>query len=63
MHIDWYAISKRLGHKSLQTTLDTYAYLMEEERKRNDSIIEQNIDKFLSTEKGPESERLIITNE
>lgn len=63
MHIDWYAISKRLGHKSLQTTLDTYAYLMEEERKRNDSIIEKNIDKFLSTEKGPESERSIVTNE
>lgn len=63
MHIDWYAISKRLGHKSLQTTLDTYAYLMEEERKRNDSIIEQNIDKFLSTEKGPEFVRQVANNE
>ncbi|WP_301049729.1 site-specific integrase [Lactobacillus intestinalis] len=60
MHIDWYAISKRLGHKSLQTTLDTYAYLMEEERKRNDSLIEQNIDKFLSTEKDTEFEQSTV---
>lgn len=45
--VDWYAISKRLGHKNLKTTLDTYAYLMEEKRKKNDDLIESRIDDFL----------------
>lgn len=34
--IDIYAISKRLGHSSFQTTLSTYAYLIDEKKKKDD---------------------------
>ena len=37
--IEWYAISKRLGHKNLATTLKEYAYLADEDRIRNNNII------------------------
>ena len=38
--VDIYAISKRLGHSSFQTTLNTYAYLIDEKKKQeNEKII------------------------
>lgn len=38
--VDIYAISKRLGHSSFQTTLSTYAYLIDEKKKQeNEKII------------------------
>ena len=37
--VDIYAISKRLGHSSFQTTLNTYAYLIDEKKKQEDEKI------------------------
>lgn len=37
--VDIYAISKRLGHSSFQTTLTTYAYLIDEKKKKEDEKI------------------------
>ena len=37
--VDIYAISKRLGHSSFQTTLNTYAYLIDEKKKKDDEKI------------------------
>lgn len=37
--VDIYAISKRLGHASFQTTLNTYAYLIDEKEKKEDDKI------------------------
>lgn len=34
--VDIYAISKRLGHASFSTTLNTYAYIIDESKKRAD---------------------------
>lgn len=37
--IDIYAISKRLGHARFQITLDTYAYLIDEKKQKDDDQI------------------------
>lgn len=37
--VDIYAISKRLGHSNVTTTLDTYSYLIDEYKAKNDSLI------------------------
>lgn len=37
--IDIYAISQRLGHSRFDITLNTYAYLIKEQKKRNDQKI------------------------
>ena len=42
--VDWYAISKRLGHSNLATTLKQYAYLADEDRIKNDQIIATKLD-------------------
>lgn len=40
-HIDLYSISRRLGHSSIKTTANTYAYLIEEfKKKTNRQIID-----------------------
>lgn len=41
--IDWYAISKRLGHKKLTTTLNVYAYLIDEEQAKAEKIIKDKL--------------------
>lgn len=41
--IDWYAISKRLGHKKLTTTLNIYAYLIDEEQAKADKLINDKL--------------------
>ncbi|CCI82024.1 site-specific integrase [Lactobacillus hominis] len=46
--IDWYSISKRLGHENLTTTLKTYAYLVEEDKIKSDDLIETQLDNFLT---------------
>lgn len=37
--VDVYAISKRLGHSTITTTLNTYSYLIEEYKAKNDTLI------------------------
>ena len=37
--VDIYSISKRLGHSRFDITLNTYAYLIEEQQKRNEDKI------------------------
>lgn len=41
--IDWYAISKRLGHRNLTTTLNIYAYLIDEEKEKADTLIKDKL--------------------
>lgn len=42
--VDWYSISKRLGHSSVKTTMDTYAYLIQEKAAKSDKLIGTLID-------------------
>ncbi|WP_323074993.1 tyrosine-type recombinase/integrase [Limosilactobacillus reuteri] len=37
--VDIYAISKRLGHSNITVTLNTYSYLVEEYKAKNDTLI------------------------
>ena len=37
--VDIYAISKRLGHSNVTTTLDIYSYLVDEYKAKNDNLI------------------------
>lgn len=37
--VDIYAISKRLGHTNVTITLNTYSYLIEEYKAKNDNLI------------------------
>lgn len=37
--VDVYAISKRLGHSNITVTLNTYSYLIDEYKAKNDSLI------------------------
>ncbi|HJF29614.1 MAG TPA: site-specific integrase [Ligilactobacillus saerimneri] len=37
--VDIYAISKRLGHSNVTTTLNTYSYLIDEYKAKNDNLI------------------------
>ena len=45
--VDIYAISKRLGHSSFQTTLTTYAYLIAEKKKKEDEKIVRALSKVM----------------
>lgn len=40
---DWYSISRRLGHASPQTTIDFYAYLVDEKKAKSDKQIDDII--------------------
>ncbi|MCH3904139.1 MAG: site-specific integrase [Lactobacillus sp.] len=42
--MDWYEISQRLGHENLATTLKTYAYMIEEEKRKNNKQVESILD-------------------
>lgn len=44
--VDIYAISKRLGHSDLSTTMNVYAYLIDEYKARNDLLITSKISKL-----------------
>ena len=37
--VDVYAISKRLGHSNITVTLNTYSYLIDEYKAKNDTLI------------------------
>lgn len=37
--VDIYAISKRLGHSNITVTLNTYSYLIDEYKAKNDNLI------------------------
>lgn len=42
--IDIYAISKRLGHNDISTTMNTYAYLIDEYKDKSDKAILKALD-------------------
>lgn len=42
--VDIYAISKRLGHSNVTTTLNTYSYLIDEYKAKNDKRIIQELE-------------------
>lgn len=42
--IDIYAISKRLGHNDISTTMNTYAYLIDEYKNKSDKNILKALD-------------------
>ncbi|KRM81905.1 site-specific integrase [Liquorilactobacillus vini] len=44
--ISIYAISKRLGHSNISTTINTYAYLLDEFKARQDDLFEKNLNKL-----------------
>lgn len=45
--VDWYSISKRLGHANLSTTLNVYAYLVDESKKKNDKLITNSLNNLI----------------
>lgn len=42
--VDWYSISKRLGHASVKTTMDTYSYLIQEKKAQGEKLINELVD-------------------
>ncbi|MFR0506219.1 tyrosine-type recombinase/integrase [Limosilactobacillus reuteri] len=44
--VDIYAISKRLGHNNIRTTMEIYSYLMDEKKNREDKKILNVLDKL-----------------
>lgn len=40
-HVDWYAISKRLGHSNVAFTMKQYSYLIDEMKNQEDNYIVQ----------------------
>lgn len=51
--IDLFAISKRLGHKKLSTTTDTYAYLVDEYQAKNDITMATKLDSLVNKNSAP----------
>ncbi len=45
-NVDLYVISKRLGHSELSTTSNTYAYLIEEYKAKNDDRIDDSLERL-----------------
>lgn len=45
--VDVYAISKRLGHSNVTITLNTYSYLIDEYKAKNDELITQKLAQLL----------------
>ena len=38
-HVDWYEISKRLGHSNIGITMDTYSYMIDEMKATQQKIL------------------------
>lgn len=47
-NIDIYVISKRLGHENITTTLNIYAYLMDEHSEKENEVIRQKISELFN---------------
>ena len=45
--VDVYAISKRLGHANVTITLNTYSYLIDDYKAKNDELITQKLAQLL----------------
>ncbi|WEV40309.1 site-specific integrase [Lactobacillus sp. ESL0681] len=43
-HVDWYEISKRLGHSNIGITMDTYSYMIDEMKAAQQKILAQALD-------------------
>ena len=50
-HVDWYKISKRLGHSSVAFTMQVYAYLIEEMDAQEDEYVENVLNDLDSPKK------------
>ncbi|MCV3320778.1 site-specific integrase [Pediococcus ethanolidurans] len=48
--VDIQAISKRLGHSSVTITMNVYAYLLDETKKKNDQLISDSLDTLMDKE-------------
>lgn len=46
MHVDWFKISQRLGHKSVAFTMNQYAYLIDEMSAQEDQYMTQVLSKL-----------------
>lgn len=44
--VDLYAISKRLGHANMSITSNTYAYFIDEYKRKSDNLIKDKLDKL-----------------
>ena len=43
-HVDWYEISKRLGHANIGMTMDTYSYMIDEMKATQQKILANALD-------------------
>lgn len=43
-HVDWYEISKRLGHSNIGITMDTYSYMIDEMKATQQKILAQALE-------------------
>lgn len=43
-HVDWYEISKRLGHSNIGITMDTYSYMIDEMKATQQKILANALD-------------------
>ncbi|EHO50752.1 site-specific integrase [Lentilactobacillus kisonensis] len=59
-HMDIYAISKRLGHANVSTTIRVYAYLIEEYKAQTDNQIEDLLDNLFDNSPIPISQKTAI---
>ncbi|MCO6531673.1 tyrosine-type recombinase/integrase [Lactobacillus sp.] len=50
-HVDWYEISKRLGHSNLGITMDTYSYMIDEMKATPQKILANALDSMNEPEK------------
>ena len=50
-HVDWYEISKRLGHSNIGITMDTYSYMIDEMKATQQKILANALDSMNEPQK------------
>ncbi|WP_267393279.1 MULTISPECIES: site-specific integrase [unclassified Lactobacillus] len=50
-HVDWYEISKRLGHSNLGITMDTYSYMIDEMKATRQKLLANALDSMNESQK------------
>lgn len=55
--VDIAAISRRLGHANIKVTMDTYAYLIDEQKERNDAKIIKALDTISKSDEDDKSSK------
>lgn len=43
-HVDWYEISKQLGHANISITMDTYSYMIDEMKATQQKLLSNALD-------------------